>query len=240
MKLQGAVQVERFEIFGGGPGSGRHAEVLQKHGWEQTKKNSAGTQWVHNQHSGPIAVGTNGNWNHKRGGYGSGADSLDTYLTGLKKIGEGMAAARGCKGANCGRRSKAPGGGHLPKHSRVSMQEKDTLISRSTDGLTGGGPGSGRHKEGNTLKDHVAQGKFKGGWKAGGRSESKEGWSGYHTSFYDHPKHGLLEIKHGGPFRENPVTVRHNGSRVFTGGHDATRAFLRNSYGIRYGTPDSH
>lgn len=106
----------------------------------------------------------------------------------------------------------------------------------TSEGSSKGWDTRGR-SQGSKLRDHVKQGKFKGGWKHGGRNEG-EGYRGHFTTFFDHPKYGLLEIKHGGPFRENPVTVKHNGTGVFTGGHDKTRAFLRTSYGIRYGGPN--
>jgi hypothetical protein len=86
---------------------------------------------------------------------------------------------------------------------------------------------------GSKLRDNVKQGRYRGGWKQGGRNEGS-GYMGYHTSFYDHPKHGLLEIKHGGPWDVSPISVKHNGAGVFTGGSDRTKAFLRKSYGIRY------
>jgi hypothetical protein len=102
--------------------------------------------------------------------------------------------------------------------------------------LKAGGPGSGRHAgSGNKLKEMAQKGKFKGGWKQGGRNEG-EGYRGHFTSFYDHPKHGTLEIKHTGPFRENPVKVQHNGATVSNTNHDATRSFLRTNYGINYGS----
>lgn len=117
----------------------------------------------------------------------------------------------GCQGPNCGRHGGGKGTDktHVPKKATLG-----------------------------TLREQVISGKFKGGWKRGGRDEG-EGYRGHFKSFYDHSKHGLLEIRHSGPFRENPVQVRHNGTVVSNSGHDATRKFLRDHYGIRYGSRDS-
>ena len=162
------------EITAGGPGSGRHPEgALKQAGFNRDKRlgrqsgvSSKQDHWSHSDGSYykvTHQLDKDGNrsevksWmyragkgNGKQDTRGEGGESLASHLggtgrQGISKWEKDAMAARGCKGANCGRRSKAPGGQHLPRRNRMTKQETDNLMKA-------GGPGSGRRPSGSAKK----------------------------------------------------------------------------------------
>lgn len=137
------------KLSAGGPGSGRHAEVLKQAGYVKGKSYNDGpiskggvgkyTEFTHPSKGTVTVWHSGGTWSHEKGGGGSlGDNSLKTFVS--KK---GMKAA--ALGGNPA--SMSPGSGVGP---RVSMAPP--AGSDMSNKLQAGGPGSGRRPE--TNPDH--------------------------------------------------------------------------------------